>query len=127
MMTTFGLPEGTDFYGLGELAADPRLVRGAELWALGLDEEARTEFEALRLAVKDDPVQTYRLARYFAGIGLYRSAALAARQVLTLAGMSDAQTMNAPAYFNHLRFPVHYTNLVMPVADKYNFHGIREP
>ncbi len=53
----------TDLSGLGELAADPRLVRGAELWRLGMTGEARAEFEDLRQAVKDNPAQTYRLAR----------------------------------------------------------------
>ncbi len=57
-------------------------------------------------------------------MGLYRSAALAARQTLTLAGMSDAETLSAPAYFNHLRFPVHYRELVIPIAEKMNFHPL---
>lgn len=124
LVSTFGLPVQTDFNGLGELATDPRLQRGAELWEVGLYIEARAEFDELRQAVKNDPVQTYQLARYLDEIGLYRSAALAARQVLTLAGMSDAQTMNAPAYFNRLRFPMHFTELVIPLADKYGFHPI---
>jgi soluble lytic murein transglycosylase len=124
LASTFSLPDNTDFSGLGELASDPRLQRGAELWEVGLSSEARAEFEDLRQAVKDDPVQTYRLARYFSEIGLYRSAALAARQVLTLAGMSDAQTMNAPAYFNRLRFPIHYSDLIMPLAEKYKIHPL---
>ncbi len=121
---TFGLPENTDFNGLGELASDPRLQRGAELWEIGLTSEARGEFEDLRQAIQDDPLQTYRLARYLSELGLYRSAALAARQVLTLAGMDDAGTLNAPTFFNRLRCPVHFSELILPLAEKYNLHPL---
>lgn len=124
LRNTFALPEGTDLAGLGDLVEDPRFQRGAELWQLGDYERARGEFEALRNAVSTDPLQTYRLARYFAEIGLYRSAALAARQVLTLAGMDDAQTMNAPASLNHLRFGTYYKDLIIPIAEEYGIHPL---
>lgn len=121
---TFDLPENSDFSGLGELANDPRLARGKELWVLGDFEQGRAEFEALRQAVENDPVLTYQLARYFSEIGLYRSATLAARQVLTLAGMDDTQTMNAPAYFNRLRFGTYFKDIVIPIAEQYQIHPL---
>ena len=48
MRLTFKLPDGTDFSGLGALASDPRVIRGRELWNLGLFDDARLEFEDLR-------------------------------------------------------------------------------
>lgn len=124
LSTTFNLPSDTQFNSLAELANDSRLQRGAELWQLGLFSEARAEFEALRVDIKDDPLRTYWLARYLSELGLYRTAALASRQVLNLDGMDDAQTLNAPAYFNYLRFPTHYRSLVLPAAEEYGFHPL---
>jgi soluble lytic murein transglycosylase len=57
-------------------------------------------------------------------LGLYRSAILAARQVLTLAGMDDAGTMSAPALFNHIRFGTYYPELVVPAAEEFGFHPL---
>lgn len=51
---------------LGPLAADERIKRGAELWELGLYEDARLEFEGLRveLEVNQDAVGSYGLTNY---------------------------------------------------------------
>lgn len=124
MRTTFGISENVNLSGLGVLATDSRLVRGTELWNLGFYEVARLEFEDLRQEVSDDPVNTYRLANYLVKIGLYRSGVFAARHVLNLAGMDDAETMNAPIYFNHLRFGSYYRDLVIPIAEAYDFHPL---
>lgn len=118
------IPETTDLAGPGYLAADPRFVRANELWSLGMYTHARNEFEALRNSLQADPEGTYRLLNYFLEIGLYRSAILAARQVLDQAGMDDSATINAPAYFNHIRFGTYYSELVIPVAEEYNFHPL---
>jgi len=61
-------------------------VRGTELWNLGLQDDARSEFDALSTAVKDNPADTYRLANYLLNLGLYYPAITDFRQVLTLAG-----------------------------------------
>jgi soluble lytic murein transglycosylase len=124
LRTTFDISLDVDLGGIGDLQNQPNLVRGIELWTLGLYDDARIEFETLRQAMMNDPVQTYRLANYFAKIGLYRSSTLAARQVLNLAGMDDAATMNAPKLFNRLRFGVHFDDLIIPLAQEYNFHPI---
>jgi soluble lytic murein transglycosylase len=117
MRLTFKLAPDTDLSGLGELEADSRLIRGREFWNLGLYDEARLEFEDLRTSISSDPVLTYRLANYLLGLGLYRSAITAARQVLTLAGMVDqASTMLAPAYFTHLRYGLYFSDLIVPAA-----------
>lgn len=122
--TTFNLPQDTNLSDLGPLLGDTRLTRGAELWQLGLYNQARLEFESLRAAVVTDPANTYRLANYFIDLGLYRSGIIAARQVLDLSGMDDAGTMSAPLYFNHLRFGPYFADLVLPVAQAYGFEPL---
>ncbi len=117
MRLTFKLPADTDLRGLGSLESDPRLIRGRELWNLGLYDEARLEFEDLRTAVSGDPVLTYQLANYLLDLGLYRSAITAARQVLTLAGLVDqASSLLAPPYFTHLRYGLYFSDLIVPAA-----------
>ncbi len=124
LIRTFGLPPDTDLSGLGDLAADPRWQRGALLWRLGAYEAARSELEALRRAVQDDPAASYRLANALIELGMYRSGIYAARQVLDLAGMDDAATMDAPRYFNRLRFGTYYADLLIPAAQENDFHPL---
>jgi soluble lytic murein transglycosylase len=122
--TTFALPEDTDLTGLGKPAEEPGLKRGEELMSLGMYDEARAEFEALRLAVQSDAAQSYRLANYLVEIGMYRTAIMTARQILDLAGMNDADTLNAPTYLNHIRFGTFYSDLVLPLTRQYNLHPL---
>jgi len=110
--STFSLPAETDLSGPGPLLNDPRFIRGSELWKLGEYESARAEFEDLRSAVAADPANSYRLANVLIDLGLYRSGIFAAREVLNMAGLSDAATLNAPVYFNRLRFGTYYRELV---------------
>lgn len=124
MRTVFAVPDDVDLSGLGDLSGDPRVVRGNELWELGLYEQARVEFEDLRAEVAGDPADTFRLAGYLVELGLYRPAIFAARQVLTLAGMDDAESMAAPIYFNHIRFGPYYRELVIQAAQDYDFHPL---
>lgn len=124
VLSTFSLPANTDLTGLGTLTSDPYFQRGNELWSLGLYSQARNEFEQLRLASKNDPIQSYQLANYLAKLGIYRTASLASRQVLTLAGMDDAATMNAPLWFNRLRFGTYYSDLINQAAQENGFHPL---
>lgn len=124
LRSTFSIASDEDLASPGPLLGDARLVRGAELWELGLYEEARKELEDLRLSLQADPVNSYRLANYLLDLGVYRSAILAARQILDLAGMSDADTMAAPAYFNHIRFGAYYYDLILEAAQQYQFHPL---
>jgi soluble lytic murein transglycosylase len=119
MRATFHLPAEIDLSNPGSLVEDPRYRRGMELWQLGLYVEARDEFESLRVAVEEDPASSYRLANILVDLGLYRSGILAARRVLTLAGMDDAATMNAPVYFNHIRFGTYFSDLIVPASQAY--------
>ncbi len=124
LRTTFFIPAETDFSGPGELANSPAFQRGQELWRLGLYAEATNEFEALRLSVIGDPANCYRLAKYLAELGVYRPAILAARQVLDLANMNDAATLAAPMWFNRIRFGAYYQDIIIPTAQKYEFHPL---
>ena len=124
MRTIFAIPEETDLSSPGPLVGDARFQRGNEFWRLGLFEAARDEFEGLRLSLETDPANSYRLANHLLEKGLYRTAIFAARQVLTQAGMDDAETMSAPVYFNHIRFGPYYRELVMPASEIYNFHPL---
>ena len=94
------------------------MIRGKEYWRLGFFEEARTEFEELRLARELDAVDTFRLTQFFLDTGVYRSAIFAARQVLTLGGLDDTATFNAPVFFNHIRFGAYYREIVMQAAQE---------
>jgi len=124
MRSQFYMPEGTDLSGPGELAQNPYFIRANELWEVGMYNEARNEFEALRQSVISDPVLSYRLMNYFYELGLYRSAIFASRQVLDLAGLDDASSLNAPAYFNYIRFGTYFSDLIVPNAQDYNFHPL---
>jgi len=122
MKVTFSLPADTDLRGLGPLASDPRVQRGAALWNLGLYEDARLEFENLRDSLAGDAVGSYRLANYLLDLGLYRTAVFAARQVLTLAGLDEhTESMMAPTYFSHLRYGLYYADLIVPDATSEGF------
>ncbi len=124
MRKTFFLEDNVSLDFSAQLSNEPVMIRAAELWRLGLYEDARLEFESLREAVASDPVLTYMLAGYFSEIGLYRSATFAARRVLDLAGMDDATSLVAPIYFNRIRFGTHYADLVNSVAQQYEIHPL---
>ncbi|MCJ7715948.1 MAG: tetratricopeptide repeat protein, partial [Anaerolineales bacterium] len=121
---TFSIPPETNLESLGLLGDDPRIVRGTEFWELGLYSEARAEFEALRNEVSFDPISSYRLANYYVDLGLYRPAIFAAREVLNAANLDDAETINGPAYLNHIRFGTYYSDLVIPAGQEYGFHPL---
>lgn len=124
MHTVFDLPAEIDLASPGPLAEDARFQRGNEFWRLGLYEQARAEFEDLRRSVENDPANSYRLANHLLKLGLYRPAIFAARQVLTLAGMDDAASLRAPAFFNHVRFGPYYRELIVRASQEYNFHPL---
>ena len=124
MREVFAIPEGVNLTGPGPLLNDLRLLRGTELWSLGLYDQARLEFESLWQAIRTNPMDNYRLANYLVELGYYRTAVFAAREVLNLNQMDDAATMNAPIYFNHLRFGSYFRDLVIPIANAYDFHPL---
>jgi soluble lytic murein transglycosylase len=117
-----------DFLGLEEdvsLASvsaewenDPHRIRGEKLWQLGLFEEAKREFGELRAIYSDDVAATYQLALYFRDIGLYRSSIIAASQLLYLLG---TEPLKAPPFIAKLAYPTYYADLIVPLAEKYEY------
>jgi soluble lytic murein transglycosylase len=124
MVTTFHYPSGTDFSVPGPISSDPRFLRGQEFWHLGLYDQAEAEFNAMREEAASDPLISYRLAVFLSDMGMYRQAILAARQVLDLAGLSDAGTLTAPVLFSHIRFGAYYPDLVTVDAQNYGFDSL---
>ncbi len=124
LKATFGLDEGLDLNGPGALAENPYYQRGSELWKLGRHNEARTEFDYLRSSVSEDAALTYRLINYLYDIEAYRTAILTVRDLLDLALMDDAETLTAPAYFNHIRFGPYYKDIILSKAQDYEFHPL---
>jgi soluble lytic murein transglycosylase len=124
MRSTFSLPPETDLSSPGSLASDPRFQRGNEFFRLGLYEQASAEFESLRTSLVADPVGTYLLTNYLTGLGLYRPAILAARQVLDQAGLTDTTTLTAPDLFSHIRFGTFFPDLVIKAAQENGYHPL---
>lgn len=122
--STFGINDTVELSGFSGLYDNQHFVRGNELFLLGLDRDAQSEFEHLRQSITSDPVLSYQLANYMAEIGMYRSAILLARQVLDLAQMNDAETLNAPLLFNHHRFGTYFKDVIIPIAEEYGFHPL---
>ncbi len=120
----FHLPPQEDLLTPGPLAQDARYRRGLWLWQLGFYQEARNEWEDLRKAVYSDPAQTFRLIHEAQRLGMYRTAILAAWRVLELAGLDAFTALTAPPYFNHVRFGPYYAELVVPMAQEYDFHPL---
>ncbi len=125
MRATFNIQAPGPLHELdARLAGDARMIRGEELWELGFFGEAKAEMESLRKSVEDDAEATYRLMHKLLEMRLYQPAIFAARRVMALAGMDDAGTMQAPVYFNHIRFAPYYGHLILPEAARYNLDGL---
>jgi soluble lytic murein transglycosylase len=100
-----------------DVLQEPRFVRGAELWRLGLLREAHVEFDSLRQALAADPAAQWQLAVYWHDLGVYDLAIRAARQVVDLAGYTDSLT--APRYILRLRYPAPFVERVVAAANTY--------
>jgi soluble lytic murein transglycosylase len=99
------------------LSADPRMIRGSELWAVAAYDDAKGEFDALTLDNQKSPLAMYQLASYYFRIGLYRSA------IETTAKMLDdakIETTDAPKAIAAMRFPIAYYDLVLPATQKFS-------
>lgn len=109
------LPDTTLGLLSADLAADTRLQIGEKLWQIGLFEAAKAELETLREAKAGDPLANYQLAIYFRDLGLYRSSIIAAAAVLR---QMEATAFDAPLFLGRLSFPVYYSDLIIPLADR---------
>lgn len=106
------------------LSENPRTIRGEELWQLGLHDDARIEFEALRVEFAYDAEAIYRLMHKFIDMGLYRSAIYSERQLMNLAGMDNASIWAMPIYFSHIRFAPYFGELILPEALHHGMDGL---
>ena len=114
-----GIADDVNLDGLSpSLMTDDRLVRGWKLWQLGQLELAKRELEAVRISYNGDAAATYQLAIFFRDIGLYRSSILAGANLL---GLTGSTVFSAPRFLGSLVYPVHYVDLVVPLAAKYGY------
>jgi soluble lytic murein transglycosylase len=97
------------------LEADPRLIRGRELWAVGAYDEAEAEFAGLIEATRDDGVSSFQLALFLRGISAYYSSIFAAANIIIKAGVG---TLDAPPYIARLRYPAYYLDVVVEIGQK---------
>lgn len=97
------------------LAADPRLVRGRELWEVGANEAAQEEFGDLLDADQKDGLASYQLAIFLRGIGAFRDSIIGAANVIKSANVA---TLDAPAYIARMRYPVYYLDVVMNISQQ---------
>ena len=117
LRSTFKIDTSIDLSGLGDLTSNPLFDRGEEFWKLGLRDQARSEFNQLREELQADVVNSYRLMNHMVELGFYQTASLTSRQILDLAGLSQAATLSdAPIYFNHIRFGIFYRDIILPAA-----------
>jgi soluble lytic murein transglycosylase len=100
------------------LAADPRLIRGRELWDAAAVDAAKVEFGELIESYRADPLASYQLAIYLRGIAAYQSSVFAAANVIIAAGVG---TLEAPSFIARMRYPAYYLDVVQDVAARRNF------
>ncbi|MCU0482196.1 MAG: tetratricopeptide repeat protein, partial [Anaerolineae bacterium] len=63
LRATFGISQPSPLWVLSpELEQDPRIVRGRELWALGIVDEAQDEFDEVISAYSSNALASYQLA-----------------------------------------------------------------
>ena len=118
LRTTFGITQEGTLYPLSDtLKADPRMIRGQELLAVTAYSDAEEELSALRQEYNDDALVLYQLAIFFRDENLYRLSIEAAARLITLA---DVDTLSVPPAIARLRYPVYYSDLVLPAANEYS-------
>lgn len=116
---TFGIEQEGALWPLSAaLQADPRLIRGRELWAVGAFEEAEAEFTALLDAYRSDALSSYQLAIDLRSLAAYRFSIIGAANLITLAQQG---TLEVPSYIARLRYPIYYLDVVMRVAQEREF------
>ena len=118
LRATFGITQEGLLYPLStNLAGDPRMIRGRELWEVGAFDDARAEFAELREVYETDPLATYQLAHFYSQLGVYRLSIEAAARLVIDSGQT---TFDVPGYIARLRYPIYYSDLVIPNSEQYN-------
>jgi soluble lytic murein transglycosylase len=117
LRATFGITQEGDLWQLSPtLQADPRRIRGAELWAVGAYVEARAEFSGLLAVTEQDALPSYQLAVHWRQIGAYNASIQAAANVIRAAGVG---TLDAPGFIARMRYPAYYLEVVQAAAAQY--------
>ncbi|MBC8170207.1 MAG: lytic transglycosylase domain-containing protein [Anaerolineae bacterium] len=118
LRTTFNIPaeQASPLWVLSpELEADPRVIRGRELWLVGVNDAAATEFFDVLEQYKTDGLASYRLALFMRGLGAYYPSQVGAANVITAAKIS---TLQAPAYIARMRYPAYYRDVVLRTSQE---------
>ena len=113
---TFAIEGQTNLWRLtAELNGDPRMIRGRELYAVSAFDEAFIEFEDLVDQARDEgkALDSYRLAIYLRGLGIYRESIIAAADVIIASGQG---TLEVPPFLARMRFPAYYIDVIQPEA-----------
>lgn len=112
--TTFNIQQEGSLWVLSpQLETDPRLIRGRELWSLGLYSDAEDEFYDLLDATLNDPVASFQLSLFYRGIGAYTPSMQGAANIITAAKVG---TLQAPRFIARLRFPIYYRETLMDAS-----------
>lgn len=115
---SFNIDDANELWRLSEaLKNDPRMIRGRELLALNVFDEAFNEFEDLVDEARDggDVLSSYRLAIYLRDMGVYRESIIAAADVIIASGQG---TLDVPQFIARLRFPAYYIDVIRPAAEE---------
>ena len=121
MRDAFQLDASIDLNSPGDLVSNLNWQRAEAFVTLGMRDEARNEYEILRDSLIGDSVNTYRLMNRVLELGFYRTATLASRHILDLAGLSQAATLtDPPIFFNHIRFGPFYRDLIVSTSLEHN-------
>ncbi|NMA12821.1 MAG: tetratricopeptide repeat protein [Chloroflexi bacterium] len=120
---TFSLDDSVRLDQPEELLQDASYLKANELWRNGYFSRALNEFENLRIKYNDDAINSYRLLNRMIDLGAWRPAVYTSRQILTLAGLKeDIRTLEAPNYFNLIRYGTWYNEIVESVSADFNIH-----
>lgn len=112
---TFGLAADVPVRDLPEtITTDSRYIRGHELWALGLNAAAESEFLEMLGANTGSGAVNYALSLDFLRIGAYYPSQQAAANLISAASVG---TLDAPAFIGRLRYPVPYLNLILAESE----------
>jgi soluble lytic murein transglycosylase len=120
LRSTFQITQEGDLSTLSAtLQADPRMIRGTELWNVAAYAEALDEFRGiLDEARNTDALTSYQMALYLRDIGAYPSSIAAAADVIVMSGQP---TLQVPALIARMRYPAYYSDLVVAQAQGYGF------
>jgi len=112
----FNTPLSTDLDSLVDLEANSDYKRAETYYSLGMYEEADSEFDSIRQQYAIDPVNSFRLLGHLVERKMYRQAILTSRQILDLVYSSNEDTLDAPLYFNHIRFGIYFSDIIQNSA-----------